>query len=227
MKNLDNKNMICWILGAIVIGYLVWNIWNNYENNPSVEGFLAPQNCSTYSNLKDCDTQNCSWNDNDNKCVKASQGGHNSPSLESSSKQLSGPPDEVKSFPNLSGLDMSASYASVNNLGGLTSTQNKQLFIPNNNYPADCFPRDKLSSKDLLPTNTNNQWGNLIPELSDKNFLDGGASIGINTVGTCIRNGNQQIRSEPPNPQVIVSPWMQSTIEPDMMQRPLEIGINL
>ena len=33
-----------------------------------------------------------------------------------------------------------------------------------------------------------------------------------------------QVRSEPPNPQVKVSPWQQSTIEPDMGRKPLEIG---
>ena len=39
-----------------------------------------------------------------------------------------------------------------------------------------------------------------------------------------MRNPNLQIRSEPANPQVKVSPWLQSTIEPDSNRRPLEIG---
>ena len=39
------------------------------------------------------------------------------------------------------------------------------------------------------------------------------------------RNSNLSIRSEPPNPKVMVCPWMQSTIEPDQFRKPLEIGV--
>jgi len=113
-------------------------------------------------------------------------------------------------------------YGSVSFEDGLA--KENQLFVPNNNYPADCFPRDKLTATDLLPNNNNNTWGNLVPEINNTNFLTAGASYGINTVGSCNRNSNQQLRSEIPNPQVIVSPWMQSTIEPDTSRRLLDIG---
>ena len=33
-----------------------------------------------------------------------------------------------------------------------------------------------------------------------------------------------QLRSEPPNPQKKVSPWQQSTIEPDFNRKQLDIG---
>ena len=51
-----------------------------------------------------------------------------------------------------------------------------------------------------------------------------GHHIGINTVGQSLRNANRQLRSEPPNPQVKVSPWNQTTIEADTNRRPMEIG---
>ena len=60
--------------------------------------------------------------------------------------------------------------------------------------------------------------------LNGKNFLQSGYHIGINTVGQTLRNANQQLRSEPPNPQVKVSPWLQTTIEPDLGRKPMEIG---
>ena len=44
--------------------------------------------------------------------------------------------------------------------------------------------------------------------------------------GQSLRNANRQLRSEPANPQVKVSPWLQSTIEPDTDRKPLEIGGN-
>ena len=48
--------------------------------------------------------------------------------------------------------------------------------------------------------------------------------MGIDTVGNSLRNANQQLRSEPANPQVKVSPWNQATIDPDVNRKALEIG---
>ena len=56
----------------------------------------------------------------------------------------------------------------------------------------------------------------------NQNFLTAGYHVGINTVGTSLRNGNMQLRSEPINPQIKVSPWNQTTIQPDLNRRPLD-----
>lgn len=94
--------------------------------------------------------------------------------------------------------------------------------------PNDCYPKDVLSPEELLPRDTDSVWAQTVPAgqgaLSDKNFLNAGFHVGVNTVGQSLRNANRQIRSEPPNPQVKVSPWMQTTIEPDSNRKPLEIG---
>jgi hypothetical protein len=60
--------------------------------------------------------------------------------------------------------------------------------------------------------------------LKGKNFLSAGALIGVNTVGQSMRNANLQLRSEPPNPQVSVTVFNNSTIEPDINRRDLEIN---
>jgi len=81
---------------------------------------------------------------------------------------------------------------------------------------------------DLLPKDKNSQWAQLNPsgkgELANVNLLRAGYHIGIDTIGQSLRNANLQIRSEPPNPQLYVGPWNQTTIEPDFMRPPLEIG---
>jgi hypothetical protein len=59
-------------------------------------------------------------------------------------------------------------------------------------------------------------------DIAGKNFLNAAALIGVDTVGQSNRNASWDIRSLPANPQVQVSPWMQSTIEPDLVRRPLE-----
>ena len=94
--------------------------------------------------------------------------------------------------------------------------------------PAGCYPRDQLTPSELLPKDMNSIWAEQNPmgpgSLKGKNFLSAGALIGVNTVGQSLRNANLQIRSEPPNPQVPISIFNQSTIAPDISHRPLEIG---
>jgi len=94
--------------------------------------------------------------------------------------------------------------------------------------PAGCYPRDQLTPSDLLPKDQNSVWAEQNPmgpgSLKGKNFLSAGALIGVNTVGQSLRNANYQLRSEPPNPQIPVSIFNQSTIAPDTNRRPLEIN---
>tara|TARA_B100000900_G_C20597744_1_gene724106 strand:- start:3760 stop:4395 length:636 start_codon:yes stop_codon:yes gene_type:complete len=97
--------------------------------------------------------------------------------------------------------------------------------------PSSCYPQPSLTSEDLLPKedsqaikdfNVAKPAGEGI--LNGVNLLDSGFHIGVNTVGQSLRNANLQIRSEPPNPQVQVSPFLNTTIGPDLMRKPLEDG---
>lgn len=103
-------------------------------------------------------------------------------------------------------------------------------FPADNKFPRDCFPRDKVTPEELMPNMDaiNSQFVQMNPlgqgDVSGQNFLTAGYHIGINTQGQSLRNPNLSLRSEPPNPRVIMSPWNQSTIEPDLNRRPLEIG---
>ena len=53
-------------------------------------------------------------------------------------------------------------------------------------------------------------------DLQGINFLDAKDKIGVDTVGNSLRNANLSIRDEPANPKTAVSPWMNSTIDPDL-----------
>jgi hypothetical protein len=109
-------------------------------------------------------------------------------------------------------------FAAVNSVPstgqGIPSACNKQ----NIQNPSDLFPKDKDS-----------EWAQLNPsgkgDLENINLLKAGYHIGIDTVGQSLRNANLQIRSEPPNPQINVGPWNQSTITPDFLRVPLELGV--
>ena len=94
--------------------------------------------------------------------------------------------------------------------------------------PAGATNMPVANPSDLLPRDTNNQWGSLNPsgsgDLSGQNLLSATFLTGIDTIGNTMKNANLQIRSEPPNPQLNVGPWNQSTFAPDLMRTPLELG---
>ena len=92
-----------------------------------------------------------------------------------------------------------------------------------------CFPRDSLTSKDLLPSDaTETKWDIMNPStggsIYDPSLLSAGYHVGVNSTGTSLRNANLQLRSEIPNPTIPVSPFLNSTISPDTNRKELEIG---
>ena len=104
--------------------------------------------------------------------------------------------------------------------------------LPNRSAPENCTRQPTLNPSELLPKTSSgdqNSWAALqVPSGGSggpaMNFLDSSYLAGINTVSGSLRNANLQIRSEPANPTTQVSPWLQSTIEPDLMRAPFEIG---
>lgn len=82
---------------------------------------------------------------------------------------------------------------------------------------------------DLLPVDQpSNEWSRANPQgtgsLELQNMLDAGTHIGVDTQGSSLKNANQQLRSEPPNPIIPVSIFNNSTIVPDIYRKELEIG---
>lgn len=111
---------------------------------------------------------------------------------------------------------------------GFESLSPETMPFPAANKPANCYPKNQLAPQELLPGDPNSKWAQVNPsasgDIAGKNFLNAGALIGVNTVGQSNRNANWDIRAAPPNPQVTVSPWLQSTIGPDLDRRPLDIA---
>ena len=108
---------------------------------------------------------------------------------------------------------------------------NNESFLPVEGIrsaPSSCYPQNTLTPKDLLPQGKEQeieQWDENNPAqegiLKGVNFLDAGFHVGVNTVGQSLRNANLNLRAEPPNPRVQVSPWMNTTIDEDLTRRPL------
>lgn len=91
------------------------------------------------------------------------------------------------------------------------------------------FPQDRTKPEDLLPLNAaNSKWAQVAPagqgDVKNQNFLTAGYLVGKDTIGVAKKNPNLTLRAEPANPKTAVSPWMNSSIEPDQYRRGFEIG---
>ena len=106
--------------------------------------------------------------------------------------------DEVYAPANLAGTDINLGASCAMNSGvGLSSS---------------LLPREMASQED---------YGQFAPDdiLKGQNFLDPRSQIGWpETIGGSLRNANQQLRADPPNPKQGYV-WQNSTIVPDIMQR--------
>ena len=83
----------------------------------------------------------------------------------------------------------------------------------------------ELTPQDLLPGNNPVSFSGG-ENMGAKNFLSATSLIGIDTVGSSMKNPNLQLRSDPPIPQITVSPWQQTSITPDKYARPFEMGLS-
>jgi len=90
----------------------------------------------------------------------------------------------------------------------------------NESIAANAYPLGSQSEEtpaSLLPRDTNQKWGQMNPQgsgqFSNVALLDPKQIIGVNTIGSSLRNPNLQERPEPANPQNAVGPWNQSTID--------------
>jgi hypothetical protein len=115
-------------------------------------------------------------------------------------------------------VDDSSIYNQLNSASGSSNMMG---------IPPNCSGQANINPADLLPKDNNSSW-NMKPmgsgDFLGVNLLNAGYLIGVDTIGSSLRNANLQVRSEPPNPQLQVSPWMNTTIEPDPFRAPLEIG---
>lgn len=86
---------------------------------------------------------------------------------------------------------------------------------------------DSYNAKDFLPKEINDEWFETDFSLAkyqlndDKLINSDRYIIGINTVGESLKNASWDIRGTIPNPRAIISPWNNSTYEPDFNLKPL------
>ena len=213
LKMLHKMKPLIIVLVVIVIAYLIYRYWGQSLMSSSKptgypESADRPTNYENYS-------EQAPANDN---TIRASG---------KMTKKPTGNQDPIMKKQQYTGADITEGFSN-NMVGGNTTEYMSQDPSIQEQRVAMGFPKDTLSADELLPNDPNSAWAASNPDgsgsLKDRAFLQAGYNIGINTVGQTLRNANLQLRSEPPCPTVRVSPFLNSTIEPDVSRRPFEIG---
>ncbi len=147
------------------------------------------------------------------------------------------PPDAYRreGFQTANNVVMNAPDFSQPVAGGPMGAEEEMLELPapveqtGGVRPASGSLADQLKPDDLLPRVGNSPEEQKFAQLYSTgqgdmrgiNFLDAGSQIGVST--RYHRNGNLQLRSDPPIHKQPL-PFMYSTIEADKLRLPLEIG---
>ena len=113
-------------------------------------------------------------------------------------------------------LQQGNTVADVNDNNTSVTAQNMQKLMKENEDN-----KLKFNSGELLPKEVNNDWfetdfSHAQVNVDDSNLVVTDRYIvGVNTVGQSLKNPSYDLRAAPVCPKYTVSPWQQSTIEPD------------
>jgi hypothetical protein len=127
--------------------------------------------------------------------------------------------NELLAESNVSGDALSGIGSDSDADNQVVEYKNKKFYAPDANSSKKLF-----KVKDYLPQEKHDEWWDVpstTVKIDDANLIDNKDFIGVNTVGSSLRNANRDFRPAPPCPRITVSPWNQSTIEPDINTRSL------
>lgn len=100
----------------------------------------------------------------------------------------------------------------------------KRNKVQRHKEPDGSFDPDMYDPMNLLPQEKHDDWFEVIDEpvaLKNRHLISLQQPLGIDTIGQSLKNATHDIRGNPPNPKMVVSPWNQSSIEPDFNLKPL------
>ena len=112
--------------------------------------------------------------------------------------------------------------ADINSAGTSVTAQNMEKLMKENEKN-----KLKFDAGTLLPKEVNDEWfetdfGHAQVNVDDSNLIVTDRYItGVNTVGQSLKNPSWDLRAAPACPKMTVSPWLQSTIEPDFNLKPI------
>lgn len=114
--------------------------------------------------------------------------------------------------------DFSYMYDNINNIPD-TNMRNIHDKLETSINDIEDLNEDMFDVSNCLPRESNSDWFEVTPEpinVKNKHLINITRPIGINTIGSSYRNPTYDLRGTIPNPKIIKSPWLESSIEPDL-----------
>uniref|UniRef100_A0A6C0EBP5 Minor capsid protein P11 C-terminal conserved region domain-containing protein n=1 Tax=viral metagenome TaxID=1070528 RepID=A0A6C0EBP5_9ZZZZ len=206
---------------VLLIVVLAFALFYFYSNSSQTEGFDNNQSSTTYDpdmaiDITDQTDDMADDSNPDEKLVRrmrgknASKNGYKSSSYKDG--QRGGSSDGLDKFfeqgnqfeadnqdyvPSNDGNNLYAAYESSGN------NRNRE--------------EDKFNSGDFLPKETNNDWFEDVQavKVKNRNLINVFRPTGIDTINASKKVAGLDIRGTPPNPRTIVSPFLNSSVDPD------------
>jgi hypothetical protein len=142
---------------------------------------------------------------------------------------------------NLGQSDWQNFYDHNNNIIGQSENDENDKFLPNDEAGdgfavfrtnkqetcgsnQDCSPEELFDAQKYLPQEVNDDWFELVPEaisVKNRHLINITKPIGVNTIGSSKKNASHDLRGAPSCPKFVVSPFLNSSIEPDNNLKPL------
>ena len=91
-------------------------------------------------------------------------------------------------------------------------------YLSEKNGSSKLSDKDKFNTSSLLPKEKNGDWFDDPYEstsIKSSHLINIYRPVGVNTIQTTLKNPSHDIRGTPPNPKYPVSPWSNSSYEPD------------
>lgn len=108
-------------------------------------------------------------------------------------------------------------YASNDTYTGINEGENLKPYQTSQMQPLTT--KELYDSNKLLPGETTKDWFEVAPDpikVKNRHLVNITRPIGLDTVGSSKRNMSRDLRGDVLNPKRIISPWMNSSISPDL-----------
>jgi hypothetical protein len=210
---MDSK-LIIKLLAAVAIVFVLYKIWENFSGkkfvipNPykKVEGYMNSADGAEYdaedddiyypeTDMEDDDIVNLEGDDmydGEDDDIYVEEGDDMTDA-------------EEADIVNLEGSDMYDGETSVPKV--------MQPMMPLLTPSSQLLPKPSPDAADF------DMWAP--KNLQAQNFLTATQWIGVNTQGSSLKNANYDLRADPIIPKADVGPWMASSVDPNIYQKPL------
>ena len=242
MGNLDNTSI------ALIIGTAIVLLWvvnsNNCENFSVAYNNTGPVVTDSTNYSSDEDSIENESNDTEDNSDSI-EGTYSSESTQDGLVEDDyNIPDKIYGRNHKDSDEFKAASYNKGKRGGGFSPEVDKYFMKNSNQNSEDFTGvdvsgdahaqyissnkkkkkdDIFNSKELLPREENTDWFETHDNVKVKNrhLINVYRPIGVNTVASSLKNASRDFRGDETNPRFVVSPWNQSSIDPDTNNRGL------